>query len=127
MDYTKENCPFCLERNTRLIIENELSYAISDIFPVSNGHSLVITKRHIPNFFEATPEEISALFSLVKEMKTIIEEKYHPAGYNIGVNVNETAGQTVPHVHIHIIPRYNGDVENPRGGVRHVIPWKGNY
>lgn len=127
MDYTKENCPFCLEKDSRLIIENELAFAIFDIFPVSKGHCLVITKRHIPDFFEVTPEEISALFSLVKEMKTIIEEKYHPAGYNIGVNVNETAGQTVPHVHIHIIPRYNGDVENPRGGVRHVIPWKGNY
>ena len=110
-----------------MFIENELAYAMFDIFPVSKGHCLIITKRHISNFFEATPEEMGALFSLAKEVKKIIEEKYHPAGFNIGVNVNEVAGQTVPHVHVHIIPRYEGDVANPRGGVRHVIPWKGNY
>lgn len=126
MDYTKENCPFCLERDTRMIMENKLAYAMFDIFPVSKGHCLVITKRHIPDFFEATPEEIGALFSLAKEAKTVIEEKYKPSGFNIGVNINETAGQTVPHVHVHIIPRYKGDVENPRGGVRRVIPWKKN-
>ena len=128
MDYTIGNCPFCLKRNTRTIIaESELAYATFDIFPVSEGHCLVITKRHISNFFETTPEEINELFFLVKKVKSIITAKYRPQGFNVGININEVAGQTVPHVHIHVIPRYEGDVENPRGGVRHVIPGKGNY
>jgi diadenosine tetraphosphate (Ap4A) HIT family hydrolase len=128
MDYTKEDCPFCIERNTREIIsENDLAYAAFDIFAVSKGHCLVITKRHISNFFETTPAEIEALFSLVKEVKPILEHMFAPAGFNIGVNINEVAGQTIPHVHVHVIPRYIGDVKNPRGGVRNVIPGKGDY
>ena len=128
MDYTKENCPFCLERNMREIIaENELAYAAFDIYAVSQGHCLIITKRHIESFFEATQEEVQALFSLVTEVKGILEQRYNPDGFNIGINVNDAAGQTVPHVHVHLIPRYKGDVENPRGGVRNVIPGKGNY
>ena len=128
MDYTIENCPFCLKRNTRKIIaENELAYATYDIYPVSVGHCLIITKRHISNFFEVTPEEINELFFLIKKVKSIITAKYSPQGFNVGININEAAGQTVPHVHIHVIPRYEGDVENPRGGVRHVIPGRGNY
>ncbi|WP_320110968.1 HIT family protein [Draconibacterium orientale] len=128
MDYTTVNCPFCLERNTREIIaENDLAYAAFDIFPVSEGHCLVITKRHVSNFFETTSSEKEALFSLVNELRLVLEKKYNPAGFNIGININEAAGQTVPHVHIHVIPRYSGDVENPRGGVRHVIPGRGNY
>lgn len=128
MDYTKDNCPFCLERNTREIIaENDLAYAAFDIFPVSVGHCLVITKRHVSNFFETTSTEIEALFSLVKEVKSRLELDFSPDGFNVGFNVHEAAGQTVPHVHVHVIPRYLGDVENPRGGVRHVIQGKGNY
>ncbi len=128
MDYTKDNCPFCLERNTReIIVENEFAYAVFDIFPVSKGHCLVITKRHVSNFFKITNEEIEALFSLVKEVKSKLEKEFTPDGFNVGFNVDEAAGQTVPHVHVHVIPRYSGDVENPRGGVRYVIPEKGNY
>jgi diadenosine tetraphosphate (Ap4A) HIT family hydrolase len=128
MDYTKEDCPFCIERNTREIIsENNLAYAAFDIFAVSKGHCLVITKRHISNFFETTSDEIEAIFTLVNEVEIILRSKFNPAGFNIGVNINDAAGQTIPHVHIHIIPRYLGDVENPRGGVRNVIPGKGDY
>lgn len=128
MDYTKEDCPFCVERNSREIIsENNLAYATFDIFAVSKGHCLVITKRHISNFFETTSDEIEAIFTLVKEVEIILRSKFNPAGFNIGVNINDAAGQTIPHVHIHIIPRYLGDVENPRGGVRNVIPGKGDY
>lgn len=128
MDYTKDNCPFCLERNTReILFENDLAYAAYDIFPVSQGHCLVITKRHVSNFFEITSSENVALFSLVNEMKQMLVKNFNPDGFNIGVNINEVAGQTVPHVHVHVIPRYSGDVENPRGGIRHVVPGKGNF
>ncbi|WP_346861157.1 HIT family protein [uncultured Draconibacterium sp.] len=128
MDYTEQDCPFCIERNTREIIsENDLVYAAFDIYAVSKGHCLIVTKRHVPNFFDTTPAEIEALFSLVKKVKVILDSKFSPSGYNIGININDEAGQTIPHVHVHIIPRYAGDVENPRGGVRNVIPGKGNY
>lgn len=128
MDYTKDTCPFCLERSTQKIIaENDLAYASFDIYPVSKGHCLVITKRHVSDFFETTSAEKEALFSLANQIKLMLEKKYNPDGFNIGFNINEAAGQTVPHVHVHVIPRYSGDMENPRGGVRHVIPDKGNY
>ncbi len=78
-------------------------------------------------WFEATPEERTALFDLVDEVKRALDERLHPDGYNIGINAGEAAGQTVPHLHVHVIPRYRGDVDDPRGGVRHVIPGKGNY
>ena len=86
-----------------------------------------MTKRHVKDFFETTNEERIALFELVDEAKKIIDKKYHPTGYNIGMNCGISAGQSVMHIHVHLIPRYDGDVENPRGGVRGVIPSKQNY
>lgn len=128
MDYTKDNCPFCkLSDKIEVICENELARATYDIFPVNKGHALIIPKRHFPSFFDITKEEYIAVFDLIEKVKVVLDEKFNPDGYNIGINVNAAAGQTVPHVHIHIIPRYKGDMENPRGGVRHVIPEKGNY
>lgn len=125
-----EECVFCKpnddDRNI-LITDNELAFARWDGFPVSNGHALVIPKRHIGSYFELTDDEVGALFQLSKEVKQIIDEKYKPDSYNLGVNNGPEAGQTIPHCHIHVIPRYSGDVENPRGGVRHIIPGKGNY
>ena len=106
---------------------NPLAFAIRDAFPVTSGHSLVITRRLVATWFEATREEQLAVLDLVDVVKAQLDEALHPAGYNVGFNAGAAAGQTVPHVHVHVIPRYPGDMDDPRGGVRHVIPWKGNY
>ena len=111
------------------IASNLRAFAIRDAFPVSPGHTLILTRRLVSTWFEATAEEQSALMSLVNEVKAILDERLKPKpdGYNVGFNAGEAAGQTVPHLHIHVIPRYKGDVSDPRGGIRHVIPGKGNY
>ena len=108
---------------------NALCFAIFDSFPVSRGHVLVITRRLVPTFFECTQPEQAALMELVGEVKRLLDQQLDPKpdGYNVGFNTGTAAGQTVPHVHVHVIPRYTGDVGDPRGGVRHVIPGKGNY
>ena len=103
------------------IAENELAFAIWDGFPVTAGHALVITKRLVPTWFEASAEERVAIFALVDEVVERIEKDHEPRGYNVGFNAGATAGQTVMHLHVHVIPRYEGDVPDPRGGVRHVI------
>ena len=113
--------------NIEKIIENENAFAIYDAFPVSKGHVLVIPKRVSAEIFDLNDEEYSSCFNLVKEVKKILEEKFKPDGFNIGINNGEKAGQTIFHAHIHVIPRYSGDVDNPRGGIRHVIPGKGDY
>ncbi|MDD3111783.1 MAG: HIT family protein, partial [Methanofollis liminatans] len=98
-----------------------------DAFPVTQGHILIIPFRHLSSFFDATDEERTALFDLVARCREIVAERYRPDGWNIGVNVGPAAGQTVPHLHVHLIPRYGGDVPDPRGGVRGVIPEKQKY
>jgi len=120
-----QNCPFCGE--PEIVIENELVFAHYDSYPVNAGHCLIIPRRHVAEYFQATAEEKTAIWALVDEMKVIIDEEYKPDGYNIGVNIGGAAGQSVPHIHIHMIPRYRGDVENPKGGVRGVIPHRQNY
>ena len=121
-----KTCPFCnLEREK--ILETNLSFAIFDFFPVNEGHALIIPKRHTANYFDLTLEEQKDCIELLNRVKLIVQEKYNPAGFNVGININEAAGQTIPHVHIHLIPRYEGDVDEPRGGVRGVIPSKKNY
>ena len=122
------DCFFCKcldEKNYEL--ENEYAIARFDDFPVNKGHLEVITKRHIKDWWETTPEEKLAIFELLDKAKEIVEYKYNPDGYNIGMNLGESAGQTVMHLHVHLIPRYVGDVANPRGGVRGVIPERKNY
>jgi diadenosine tetraphosphate (Ap4A) HIT family hydrolase len=119
-------CPFCkLEREK--ILETEISFAIYDGFPVNKGHALIIPKRHTPNYFDLSSEEQKDCFELLNRVKGIVQEEHNPAGFNVGININEAAGQTVPHVHIHLIPRYEGDVEEPRGGVRGVVPGRRSY
>tara|TARA_B100000989_G_scaffold293170_1_gene270141 strand:+ start:539 stop:898 length:360 start_codon:yes stop_codon:yes gene_type:complete len=113
--------------NKKKIIENENAFAIYDGFPVSKGHVLVIPKRVVTEIFDLNDEEYSSCFNLVKDVKKILEEEFKPDGFNIGINNGEKAGQTIFHAHIHVIPRYSGDVDNPRGGIRHVIPGKGDY
>lgn len=123
-----ERCPFCLvEQEREIIASSSLSIAFFDGFPVSPGHALIIPRRHVASFFDLTEEERQDLLSLLDRVKGIVEEKYHPDGYNIGVNVGAAAGQSVFHVHMHLIPRYVGDVQNPKGGVRGVIPAKQKY
>ncbi|EAY24705.1 HIT family protein [Microscilla marina] len=122
----KNNCPFC-QANLSTIKSQQNVFAIYDKYPVSPGHTLIIPNRHVANFFELTKEEMNDCWALAKEMKQILAEEYQPDGFNIGINVGEAAGQTIFHVHIHLIPRYKDDVENPAGGVRYVIPEKANY
>ena len=119
------HCPFC--GNPEIVIENALAFAHYDSYPVSAGHCLIIPRRHVAEYFQATDDEKVAIWALVDEMKIIIDQEYKPDGYNIGVNIGESAGQSVPHIHIHMIPRYKGDMEDPRGGVRGVIPHKQKY
>ena len=113
--------------NKKSLFENELAVAFFDEFPVSKGHVLIITKGHAATFFDITNEEQIAIIDLLNKCKEYIDKKYHPDGYNVGLNCGETAGQSVMHVHMHLIPRYKGDVENPRGGIRGVMPNRKNY
>jgi diadenosine tetraphosphate (Ap4A) HIT family hydrolase len=120
-------CPFCTLPPERIIDSNDLALVIRDGYPVSPGHALVIPKRHIGSWFEITPEEQSAMLDLLGRAKAVLEEEFKPDGYNIGINDGPTAGQTVPHLHMHLIPRFKGDIEDPRGGVRWIIPGKAKY
>ncbi len=120
-------CPFCSPPRAELLGENALGFFFADRYPVSPGHLLIVPRRHVATYFEATPEEKQALMALLEEAREYLERHRAPDGYNIGINVGEAAGQTVFHLHIHLIPRYTGDMADPRGGVRHVIPEKGKY
>lgn len=124
-----KNCLFCTYDKGKFIAENDFAFAIYDNFPVNEGHSLIIPKRHFANFFEATEEEIAGIYSMLHEVKGIVDKKYSPTGYNVGINVGEDGGQTIMHLHVHLIPRYRGDVENPKGGIRklkkELVPYNG--
>jgi len=121
------SCFMCSVEAGKIVAENDLAAAFRDGFPVSPGHTLVITKRHAATWFDATAEERLAVFDLVDEVKTSLDAELHPDGFNIGFNVGKAAGQTVFHLHVHVIPRFTGDVDDPTGGVRLVVPDKGNY
>jgi superfamily II DNA or RNA helicase/HKD family nuclease/diadenosine tetraphosphate (Ap4A) HIT family hydrolase len=123
----QERCPFCCPPSERIILQEESYYAVWDGYPVSKGHALVISRRHVPTWFDATREERLALLDAIDRVREEILRKHKPDGFNIGINVDQAAGQTILHLHIHVIPRYTGDVPDPRGGVRHVIPAKANY
>ena len=121
-------CLFCEMTEDRIIDRNDLAYAIRDGFPVSPLHTLIIPKRHAVDYFDLTKEELLACDELLKKIKQDIQaEDTLVDGFNIGMNAGPSAGQTVFHCHTHLIPRRTGDVENPRGGVRHTIPGKGFY
>lgn len=109
------------------MLENDLAFAVFDKSPVSNGHLLIIPKRHVKDFFEITREEHNAIFSLLLDAKAMLDLDFSPDAYNVGVNCGIQAGQSVMHVHVHLIPRYSGDTASPRGGVRGVIPEKMRY
>ena len=118
------DCIFCNIKKEDILFENELALAFFDGYPVSKGHTLIIPKRHCVHYFELTKEEMAAIFELSQKVKEYLDKEYHPDGYNIGFNVLEAGGQTVMHTHMHVIPRYKGDSENPRGGVRKVVKRK---
>jgi diadenosine tetraphosphate (Ap4A) HIT family hydrolase len=120
-------CPFCTLPPERIVDQNEWAMVIRDGFPVSPGHTLVIPKRHVGSYFELRDAEADAMRSLLLAAKTKVDEAFRPDSYNIGINDGPQAGQTVPHVHMHLIPRYQGDVKDPRGGVRWLIPEKADY
>ena len=121
-------CLFCNTYKKEAIFENDLSFATYDSYPVSKFHSLIVPKRHIKNYFDLTNEELIACHDLIKKMKNRINSKDNSVtGFNIGNNSGKSAGQSILHCHIHLIPRREGDVENPQGGVRGVIPSKQHY
>ncbi len=118
-------CLFCAPRGVTR--RNDLAYCTRDSFPVSPGHSLIIPFRHAPDFFDLSAEETAACLELLTAAKKDIDAELEPDGYNVGVNVGRAGGQSVMHVHIHLIPRYAGDHPRPQGGVRQIIPWKADY
>lgn len=117
-----KDCIFCKKPETEVICENDLARAFFDKFPVSEGHVLITPKRHAVTFFDATQEELAAIMELTFKVKKILDERYNPDGYNIGVNVNYAAGQTIFHLHVHMIPRHKGDMDDPKGGIRNIKP-----
>lgn len=121
------NCIFCNPDEESVVLRNNHGYARYDGYPVSPGHLLIIPYRHVSSLFDLTDKEVQGLWSLLKAGKEFLNEKYHPDGFNVGVNVGEAAGQSIFHVHIHLIPRYHGDVKDPKGGVRGVIPGRMGY
>jgi diadenosine tetraphosphate (Ap4A) HIT family hydrolase len=124
----EQGCLFCEMPRQRVIMENAYAYAIRDGFPVTEGHSLVIPKRHVADYFGLTADELLACDELIRQRRqAVLQEDPTVAGFNLGVNAGAAAGQTVFHCHVHLIPRREDDVANPRGGVRHTIPGKGHY
>jgi diadenosine tetraphosphate (Ap4A) HIT family hydrolase len=124
----ESNCLFCKIAPERLVAENELCSAVRDAHPVSPHHTLIIPRRHVANFFELYQPELNAIHRLLQNMQAEVRGiDQQVTGFNVGINVGHDAGQTVFHVHVHLIPRRHGDVENPRGGVRGVIPGKQDY
>jgi len=124
-----KKCPFCIEeKNSRIIMEGDYAYAMLDKYPVTEGHALIIPKRHFADYFSITAEENQAVFDLIlSRKKALLDNDPSITGFNIGVNSGQAAGQTILHCHIHLIPRRTGDLDDPRGGVRGVIPHKMRY
>ena len=122
------DCVFCNLDESRIEIENDLALSFKDLYPVTNGHTLVIPKRKVQSIFDLTEEETAAMFELLHLQKEDLKNKDSSiTGFNIGINDGEDAGQSIMHCHIHLIPRRSGDMEDPRGGVRGVIPEKQSY
>lgn len=120
-------CPFCALPRERIFAEDGLTVTFRDEFPVSPGHTLVIPRRHVVSPFEASAAEWAKIWDALGRARGVLDREFHPDGYNIGINDDVAAGQTVMQLHVHLIPRYRGDVRDPRGGVRHCIPGRGYY
>jgi diadenosine tetraphosphate (Ap4A) HIT family hydrolase len=122
----REECPFCAPP-VELLGANELAVAFPAGYPVSPGHALIVPRRHEADFFSLTAAEQAALVALVNPVRSLLAERFAPDAFNLGVNAGKAAGQTIQHVHLHVIPRYTGDVPEPRGGVRWVLPETARY
>ena len=121
------DCPLCKIPQEKFIAQNALTFTVRDTLPVSPGHTLILPKRHIASIFEATKEEVAALWEAIQQVRIGLIKEFSPDGFNIGINDGFAAGQTLPHLHIHIIPRYKGDMPDPRGGIRWIFPDKAKY
>lgn len=128
---TSKPCPFCQfisgEIEKPILFQNDSGFVVRDGFPITDGHTLIIPKHHIGSFFEISQQQRQDLFELVDLAKVDLDKHYNPASYNIGINDGEAAGQTIPHLHIHLIPRYHEEDKDPRGGVRWLVPEKADY
>lgn len=122
-----QDCVFCSLPRGRIVAESTMSFCIRDGFPVSPGHTLIIPNRHVASFFDTTQEERDDLLQLLLQARDRLVDEFRPEGFNIGINDGAAAGQTVMHLHIHLIPRYAGDTSDPRGGVRWAMPEKAKY
>ena len=122
-----DSCVFCEMKPGSIIADTELSLAINDRYPVSRGHTLIMPRRHVASIFELTDSEYTDILSLMRQVKAQHVAEYQPDGWNIGINDGVAAGQTIMHLHLHVIPRYVGDVEDPRGGIRHLFPSRARY
>lgn len=120
------NCPFCLTDRS-LVAENEVAVAFRDAFPLAKGHTLIVPRRHVETIYDLDSEEQLAIWSLVAKVRESLFAELGPDGFNIGLNDGEAAGQTIMHAHLHVIPRWKGDVADPRGGIRWIIPTKAKY
>jgi len=120
-------CPFCTLTESRVRFQSELAVGVDDAYPVSPGHTLILPRRHVRSYFELSGAERQAMNELLDRAHRDLTERLHPDAYTMGVNDGPAAGQSIPHVHMHLIPRYRGDRDNPRGGVRWVLPDKADY
>ncbi|MBM4070792.1 MAG: HIT family protein [Planctomycetes bacterium] len=121
------DCPFCRLEQPRILLENDFAVAVPDGFPIADGHTLVVPKRHVTSVFDLTDEEQAAVWNLVAQVRTKLMAELTPDGFNVGLNDGAAAGQTVMHAHVHVIPRRLGDSDDPRGGVRWILPKKAQY
>lgn len=120
-------CPFCTLEEQLIVAQNETSLAFRDAFPVANGHTLVIPRQHVTSIFDLSADDQARLWKLAAEVRSLLLEEFAPVAFNIGINDGEAAGQTVAHAHIHVIPRFRGDVPDPRGGIRWILPERSAY
>jgi diadenosine tetraphosphate (Ap4A) HIT family hydrolase len=123
----QQRCPFCHLEKSRITLESDCAVAFPDAYPVAEGHMLIVPKRHVVSLFDLSDEEQAALWRLVALVRGKLVVELQPDGFNVGVNDGPAAGQTVLHAHVHVIPRRTGDVADPRGGVRWVMPAKAPY
>lgn len=121
------DCPFCHAESSQVVAENQVAVALRDAFPVAEGHTLVVPRQHVESIFDLSSSDQAALWQLVAHTRSVLSDQLSPDGFNIGINDGEAAGQTILHAHIHVIPRYSGDVLDPRGGIRWIIPDKAVY
>src|ERR1051326_4452027 len=124
---TALDCPFCVAETERIWLQTDSTIAFRDAYPLSLGHTLVIPRRHVVSLFDLSAEEQQQIWVEVSRVRSLLTTEFNSDGFNVGLNDGEAAGQTVKHAHVHVIPRYRGDVPDPRGGVRWIIPAKAAY